>query len=638
MERPLAFSFTDKEFTDFLPEYPQEQFFTRWADFNIHDPGVTSYEALQFSFEDFTYRLNLPISVLLQGRKGNAFSSWSVHDLRPYYAVTVDDYRRLLSCLNDVVNAVVFPCVEANVAPGTTAPKSLLTIEAAAFSSYLSAFSDEYIVQGRALGEYFNRKAEDRHFVNSNVKPVDVKIDVTFEYREDSELNMAKVICAVSDFLLPRLKPMNFRYLKNAQDLIESESFGPVGRLNPNKTVIAGAMYKPCYRESIAVSEIYDLLESFSFLTSVNSVEIALSNRQIYTGTVLQLGRYCFTPMNKIVINNVDNTPLWPSLICDEQSVIYDMEPEQSKERYHQLGQFFSIQESFPNNYGIGSNLIDKTPTELAQSANFRAYLYFMDQIRADYLAQLGNFPRIFTVNNAICKVKKNSLEDYPYYKDLDISPIDCAQVSLKDRVNCKDMHIEPLFREQRLNFLLAQNGWTTDREIPTETAPETLLLIKREFLDLVHNPIKCTRHVNTELNFIFRSRSLVMLQEMVRVLLQTEIAHVRILEHVFLQPVWNLEQSMDFSITIFLFGDNLELSEDQEFKLYLKKLLREVVPVHILFNLVWHVQDILTFDTMLMEAFPPKEVFYFDKDITRHQRLAMTWLLAEIGSHALEN
>ena len=637
MESSLAFSFSDTEFTDFLPEDPEDQFFTRWADFNIHDPGVTSYEALQFSYEDFTYRLNLPISVLLQGKKENAFSSWSVHDLRPFYAVTVDDYRRVLSRLKDVANAVVFPCVEPNVAQGTLVPKSLLTIEAAAFSSYLMPFSDRLVVQYRALGEYFNRMAKDRHFVNSNLKPVDVKVDVTFRYREDSELNKAKLICAVREFLLPRLKPMNFRYLKNAQELIESEHFGPVGVLNSNQVISTEAIHKECYRESIAVSEIYDVLESLNFLKSVNSVQIALSTRGNYTGTVLQLGRYCFTPLNSIVINKDSYTQLLPSLPCEgRESIIDNLEAESAEVRDHQLGKFYSIQESFPSNYGIGSNLSDKTSTELARSANFRAYLYFLDQVRADYLAQLGNFPRIFTVNDEVCGIKQNNLEDYPYYEDLDISRKDCTQGAPKDQVNCNDMLIEPIFRERRLNYLLAQNGWTTGREIPTQTNNETLLLIKRSFLDLVHNPGKCTTHVNTGLNFIFRSKSLVMLQEMVRVLLQTEITDVRVLEHVFLQPVWNQERTMDFDITIFLFSDKRDLNKNVELIWYLKRLVREIVPVHILFNLVWCDQGIRTFDAMLNAAFPPNDIFYFDNEITRHQHQAMIWLLSELGSNPI--
>jgi len=638
MENSLAFSFNDKEFTDFLPEDPREQYGTRWADFNIHDPGVTTYEALQFSYEDFTYRFNLPIRVLLQGTKGNAFSSWSVHDLRPYYAVTPDDYRGVLAQLKSVVNAAVYPCTRPNIGQGTLVPKSLLTLEAAAFSSDLTLFGDRLVVRFRALGEYFNRKPKDRHFLNSNMKPVDVKVKVSFKYREDSDLNKAKLICAVREFLLPRLKPMDFRYLKNGQELIESNLFGTTDVLNSKHVISAQAMHKVAYRDSIAVSEIYDVLESLHFLKSVNKVEIALSSKGNFTGTVLPLGSFCFTPLNKIKINADDFTQVIPDLPCEnEDSIIVNMETELKLARDHKLGKFYSIQESFPSNYGIGPNLSDKTPSELEKSGNFRGYLYFLDQVRADFLAQLGTFPQLFTVNDVICGIQQNSLKNHPYYKDLDITPKYCSELVPKDSLNCNEMYISPVFREHRLNYLLAQNGWNTDREIPTETETETLLRIKREFLDLVHHPYKRTNRINSDLNFIFRSKSLVMLQEMVRVLLQTEVIDVRVLEHVFLQPVWSEERSMDFDITIFLFSDKRELIENLEFVEYLHKLIRELVPVHILFNVVWCDQVIYTFDAMLNAAYPANDIFYFDNKVTRHQHQAMIWLLSESERHRVE-
>lgn len=635
MEKSLAFSFSDKEFTEFLPEDYVTQLYTRWADFNIHDPGVTTYEALQFAFEDLTYRYDLSIQILLQGRYHNAFSEWSVRDLRPFYAVTVNDYRRVMARMNDVINGMVYPCDKPNVAQGSLLPTSLLTVEAAMTSSPLSSGNDIKLVEFRALGEYFNRRKGNKYFVGSNMQQVDVRADVTFNFREDSIVNKRLLERAVQEFLLPALRPIDFRYVDDMQALIESEYLGPDKITEAMEVISPASINKECYRKQIVVSELYEVLEGLSFLKSVNSIEIALASKGRYTGTALELGRYCFTPLDNLVVNGEDLTKtdnVW-DYSCDD-TILNNMENPLNELRFHNLGKFYSIQESFPSNYGIGRFLSDKTSSELNESSSFRGYLYFMDQIRANVLAQMGNFPRIFSTDDSLCDIARHPLADYPFYEDLDISTSGWCESGSENNDNCNDMHIQPTFCERRLNYLLALNGWSTEKEIPTQTKNKTLLEIKQSFLDLVHDPCKSTRGINKELNFIFRSKSLAMLQEMIRVVMQTEVDDVRVLEHVFLQPVLDEEQAekMDFDLTVFLFTGNRGLQSNEELMIFIDGLIRDFVPLHIRYNLVWCDKSALIFDTMLNTAFPPDSVFYFDNPLTINQQKAMVWLKGECG------
>ena len=48
----LAFDVNDPDFIDFLPVTGKAVMALQWTDFNVHDPGVTTLEAINFSMAD----------------------------------------------------------------------------------------------------------------------------------------------------------------------------------------------------------------------------------------------------------------------------------------------------------------------------------------------------------------------------------------------------------------------------------------------------------------------------------------------------------------------------------------------------------------------------------------------------------
>ena len=72
--------------------------------------------------------------------------------------------------------------------------------------------------------------------------------------------------------------------------------------------------------------------------------------------------------------------------------------------KYRSPDAFYSIQHDFPDTYGIGgAGLPNTVPQErVAQARQFKAYLLFFDQLLADYLAQLANVRKIFSLDKAV--------------------------------------------------------------------------------------------------------------------------------------------------------------------------------------------------------------------------------------------
>jgi hypothetical protein len=245
----------------------------------------------------------------------------------------------------------------------------------------------------------------------------------------------------------------------------------------------------------------------------------------------------------------------------------------------------------------------------------------------------MGNLSKVFTISKRECLIATRNVSSYPFYQDLTFD-----ESAINPLLLAKDINLESKFNEERVNYLLALNGWSLVGSIVSmDTQRIDLLKIKNNFLTLVHYGVK-NSVVNYGLNKIFRAVSLTLLQEKLKIVLQTDISNVRILEHCFLQPVWTTSNGLNFELTVFLFPKNNNLYEEEdfgEFEEYTKELVRAFVPSHIIPHICWIGKDgsennysLENLEVLLVAAFPPNEVFYFDSDITDSQEEAMTTLL----------
>lgn len=81
---------------------------TYWTDYNSHDPGITTFEALCYALTELGYRVQFPMRDLLQAEEGEAqpedsrFTARNIFTTNP---VTVADYRKLLIDQQGIANA-----------------------------------------------------------------------------------------------------------------------------------------------------------------------------------------------------------------------------------------------------------------------------------------------------------------------------------------------------------------------------------------------------------------------------------------------------------------------------------------------------------------------------------------------------
>jgi hypothetical protein len=86
------------------------------------------------------------------------------------------------------------------------------------------------------------------------------------------------------------------------------------------------------------------------------------------------------------------------------------VEPNQVLElprgRYRHPESYFTIQHDFPKTYGIGEVGLPATADNkrIAKARQLKAYLTFYDQVLADYLAQLGNIRKLFSLDPEVSR------------------------------------------------------------------------------------------------------------------------------------------------------------------------------------------------------------------------------------------
>ncbi len=132
-----------------------------------------------------------------------------------------------------------------------------------------------------------------------------------------------------------------------------------------------------------------------------------------------------------------------------------------SKRTVEELAHYSSIQENFPEIFGIGSFGVSKSrPLEWRKHArNLKGYLFFFEQILADYLSQLTNFYQLFSLKEQIPQTYFHQVPRIPWEEWL-LKPdqsIEDLQAAL-DRIGSS---FDPIAdrRNRALDHLLARFG-----------------------------------------------------------------------------------------------------------------------------------------------------------------------------------
>lgn len=264
-------------------------------------------------------------------------------------------------------------------------------------------------------------------------------VDVELAPETDSVETMAQIQMAIEKILNP---PVRFYTLSQLmeQGLNSTEIFlGPKlehGFLNDEE------LEKAQLPNSIHASDIIAAIMEIKGLVSVENLLMTAYNSlgQPITGSMnqkwcLQLSgeeRPLFSAEKSKILLFQKNIPF---LLSENSQMLVDQKVQQLKAQiknyklysvqsdlpipkgqFYQLDEYYSVQEEFPVNYGLGANEIsDKAPEKRkAQVKQLKAYLHFYDQLLADFFNQLYHAKNILDIESVQYTYFPNYLDKNP--------------------------------------------------------------------------------------------------------------------------------------------------------------------------------------------------------------------------------
>ncbi len=447
-EDDLDFSFLRKTGLNYIEQFANNL----WTDYNSHDPGVTILEMLSYAISDLGFRIDLPLENILapESKKAKTIEKqfFKATQILPSKPVTELDYRNLFIDIDGVKNCWLKPYEKAVY---VDCKKDKLSYKPELLTTNSSNFKlqglNSVIVDFDALDEDIYSTDELRterydeiknligteYHKNRNlcedlveIKKVDThaisvcaSIDVNPE--ADEELLHAKVLRTIENYFSPSLKFYSLKQMFEKGYTSDEIFEGPVlenGFIDPLELEAAKL------RTEVRLSDIMQLIMSIDGVNVIKEISIGDCDNYNENPDVWLI---CVDPGKKPTLckdsawsyfkgvlpvninsNKVEEyfEELEKAEKEEQKKAKIEMEIEVPEGKYLNTNETTTIQNDFPDTYGIGEfGLPSRVETaRKSQARQLKGYLLFFDQILATYFAHLGKVKDLLSVDNQLKK------------------------------------------------------------------------------------------------------------------------------------------------------------------------------------------------------------------------------------------
>lgn len=437
-----------------------------WTDHNVHDPGITTLEVLCYAVLDLGYRTNLPaVDIFMPDPKNkqaenNFFTPAQVLTCNP---LTITDFRKLLIDIPGVINAWLE--IATGVDPEKICPDKIRNDQNKCHSKRTIA-EEEYKKEnpGKPVPVHYlnglyhvyvhidkTRKEQEvikqvgktlmahrnicEDFINITVlceEKIGLCAEIEIEPGAEIEKIYLEAIQQVREYFSPSPKFYTLENLLVEKQKSIDEIFAgrPHGLAESHGFVDTEEFEKLELRKKLYLSDLYSVLQKVPGVVRVSKLQFNKCGRGPLAGWEYQLQKN-HVPALELQCTSISFTSKGLSLpfdtkqyadlleldFVDNGKVLYQS-PSKNLDTeiptgvyYKDLQQYIPIQNEFPKVYGItdGSLPVSASPQRIAKSRQFRAYLFFFDQLLANYLAQLQNVRSIFSFAPATAPDKKRT-------------------------------------------------------------------------------------------------------------------------------------------------------------------------------------------------------------------------------------
>ncbi len=427
-----------------------------WTDHNTHDPGITTLELLCYALTDLAYRAQFPVEDLLASGTDNAATMagqfFTPRQILPNRALTRNDYRKLLIDLKDVKNAWLAPASEryyADTINGKLLRKDpglpgIREIELKGLYQVIIEF-DEIVTTDKRRAEI---KAEALTLLQANRNLCEdfVGIDevqdqyytlcaeLELEPAADQAAIAARVQFDVEQYLTPpvlnySLGDMLARQHDDGTAYSVAEIFE--GPLLQHGFIDEGELVTAELRTEIRLSDVIAIIMDIPGVRAVRDIVInpvmpgdketgiplASANKwllQVPAGKQPRLsgtqGRLVFYKRNIPVMADPVQLKTALQALYDAQEKRLDTVLAEDLAiplgRFRNTAAYQSFQHHFPVLYGLSKQGLPANADAQRQALalQLKAYLLFVDQVMANYFAQLAGVGDLFSRDPAVAQ------------------------------------------------------------------------------------------------------------------------------------------------------------------------------------------------------------------------------------------
>ncbi|MDO7174059.1 hypothetical protein [Mariniflexile sp. AS56] len=424
-----------------------------WTDFNAHDPGITMMEMLCYAITDLGTRIDMPINDLLASQNKDeqlANQFYRASDIFPTKPVTKEDYRKLFINIEGVRNCWL------TIAEKTVyvdCKNDVLSYDASNFETIPNGFKREYNFKGlynilvdfEGLDESLtddereieiNRISNDirvEYHKNRNLcediiyiseigkQPISVCASIEVFPESDEELIHAKVLRAINEYFSTTLHFYSIKEMLGKGYTSDEIFEGPLldkGFIDPKELKEAEL------RSEVRLSDIMKIIMNIEGVKLIKDISIGhcdsnedLLNKWLicikenkkpflcdkstfsYSKGVLPLNINQFQVA--VYLKELEDAAILENVILDDEK---DLEFPQST--FRSPGGYTTIQNDFPETYGIGQSGLAARATEIrkSQAKQLKGYLLFFDKILAGYFQHLSKVGQLLSVNGNLNK------------------------------------------------------------------------------------------------------------------------------------------------------------------------------------------------------------------------------------------
>ena len=529
----LDFSFLRKKGLEYIEKLSGNL----WTDYNTHDPGVTILEVLCYALTDLGMRMEMPLENILapEDKTAQKISDqfFRATQILPSKPVTEADYRKLFIDIDGVKNCWLKPfeqtiyldCKNDKLAYN---PKLLTKLTGDFNLQGLYSITVDFDALDENLfptdelkaTEYDRIKAliTERFHANRNlcedlaeitkveVHPISVCASIDVLPEADEELVHAKILRAIDNYFSPSLRFYSLKQMFDKGYTSDQIFEGPLlanGFIDPKELEAASL------RTEVRLSDIMQLIMAIEGVNFIKDISINnCKNPTDETDSWL----ICIEPGKKpvrctdsaysyykgVLPVNVNQKKVEKYLDELEQAekaeqalVSLDMEITIPTGTYFNTRETTTIQNDFPDTYGIGLNGLPSQVGTIrkSQARQLKGYLLFFDQILASYFAHLEKVKDLLSVDNRLKKTYftqavsdltdfSELVSDYPADHPGDLSDLLFAELDHNiERKNRLLDHLIARFAEKFSDYTFLM------KQLYGDYASEAILHSKENFL-----------------------------------------------------------------------------------------------------------------------------------------------------------